>query len=97
MSGSRGSAHLKHFGSVNRRHDLATHIQDKDLRESRSAEVPALVPCELHADGGDGAVDALVFYNQDLVNSWPSLPDVVKTGILAMVDATEGERRNARR
>lgn len=71
------------FGSGGRRSDSVSSNNEADLRQSPEAVVPSVVPTSPR----DPAIS-----DDDLariVAAWPRLPDAIKTGILAMVKATE--------
>jgi hypothetical protein len=60
---------------------------NRELREQRSPEVPVLVPCPPghHFPPDLARVAAL----------WPDLPDAIKAGVLALVEAAQvGDRRS---
>jgi hypothetical protein len=66
--------------------DLRKGRACKELRDNESGEVPALVPSPSEAASGP-------VFSPDLarvVAAWPDLPDAIKAGVLAIVQAAGG-------
>jgi hypothetical protein len=77
------------FGFGGRRSDRVTTKQGTELRKSEYAEVPVLVPSV-----SSSAQNALFPPDlAEIVAAWPDLPDAIKTGVLALVRASVGNRQ----
>ena len=76
------------YGLGNRRHDCVTTKDTKELRELASGEVPTMVPCPLHQNTSLGSSTAGDL--AQVIAAWDRLPQPIRTGILAMVQAAEG-------
>lgn len=55
------------------------------MRDNESGEVPTVVPCPSGAVSGTSFPPDL----SKVVAAWPRLPEAIKAGVLAMVQATE--------
>jgi hypothetical protein len=74
------------LGSEDRRHDRATSKDGAELRDNEPGEVPTVVPSP------PGAVSCPEF-PPDLAlvgAAWDRLPDAIKAGVLALVQAAGG-------
>lgn len=63
--------------------DSATTINDKELRQDDDGEVPTMVPRPQSADSGTHFPPDLA----RVVAAWDRLPEAIKAGILALVQA----------
>ncbi len=74
------------FGSVDGRLDSATTVNDKELRHNGGGEVPTMVSRPQGADSGTDLPPDLA----RVVDAWDRLPEAIKAGILALVQAAGG-------
>ena len=75
-------------GFAIRCHDAATIDEPNSLGQPATSEVPTVVPSFSEPPSALHLSPEL----KKLVEAWPNLPQVVKAGILAMIDAAAGSR-----
>jgi hypothetical protein len=63
----------------------------KEIRETQNAEVPVVVPSPSEAVSGPDFPPDLA----RVVAAWPDLPQAIKAGVLALVNAAAGGERLA--